>query len=120
MESVGTGTRRRPITGEPREGGFASGVGMLATAVVLVLMAVLTLMAMNGFGGGSSGSGAGGTPNGSILSQSSAESQLKLCAEGRDSRYGSPPSSARQAKCVNDLAAQIAGGGPGLPGASEP
>jgi hypothetical protein len=81
-------------------------------AVSLLVVAVLLLFSMNAFGGGSGAT----TGNSSILSRSSTESQIKLCAEGRDSSYGSPPSSAQQAKCLDELAGQISGGGASLPG----
>jgi hypothetical protein len=84
-------------------------------AVGLGLVAVLLVLSLNAFGGGSSGTGT--TANSSILSQSSAESQIKLCAEGRDSSYGNPPSPVQQAECMNELAKQISGGGLSVPGA---
>ena len=96
-----------------RQGGFSSGAGLVAMAAGMVIVAVLLLFSLNEFGSGSgSGSGSGGTTaNPSILSRSTAENQIKLCAEGRDSRYGDPPSSAQQGKCVRELAGQISGGG---------
>jgi hypothetical protein len=84
-------------------------------AVGLGLIAVLLVFSLNAFGGGSSGRVT--TANSSILSQSSAENQIKFCAEGRDSSYGNPPSPAQQAKCMNELAKQVSGGGLSVPGA---
>jgi len=84
--------------------GFSTGTGLLAMAVSLALVAILLLFGMNAFGG----AGGGGANNStSILSRSSAESQIKLCAEGRDSSYGSPPSPAQQSKCLDQLAGEI-------------
>jgi hypothetical protein len=90
------------------DGGFSSTVGLISMAASLLLMAVLLLIGMNAFnsGGGSNASSA----NPSILSRSSAETEIKLCSEGRDSTYGSPPSSAQQAKCVRELLGEISGG----------
>jgi hypothetical protein len=76
-------------------------------AVGLLLVAVFLLFSMNVFSGGS-GTGS----NHSILSQAPAQSQLKLCAEGRDSSYGSPPTPAQQASCLRQLAGEISGAGP--------
>ncbi len=94
------------------ENGFSTGVGLVAGAVGLLIVAVLLLFSMNEFGGaGSPSAGGGGTSAGSSLfSRSSAESQIKLCAEGRASTYGDPPSSAQQAACVRQLLGQISGG----------
>jgi len=97
------------------QSGFSTGASLVAMAASLILVALLLLFSMNAFSGGS-GSGASGA-NQSILSQSSAENQIKLCAEGRDSSYGNPPSSAQQAECMRDLLGQIAGGGSSVPGA---
>ncbi len=83
-------------------------VGLISMAASLFLMAVLLLFGMNVFSGGT-GSNTSST-NPSILSRSSAETQIKLCSEGRDSTYGSPPSSAQQAKCVRELLGEISGG----------
>jgi hypothetical protein len=81
--------------------------------VGLLLVAVLLLFSMNEFSTGTGGS----TPAKlSILSRSSAENQVKLCSEGRDSSYGDPPSSAQQAKCVRELLGEISGGGPAVLG----
>jgi len=78
-------------------------------AISLVLVAVLLVFGLNASGGGA-GAGAGaGQAKGSILSDSSAETQIKLCAEGRDSSYGDPPTPAQQAQCTDELAGQIAG-----------
>jgi hypothetical protein len=77
-------------------------------AASLFLMAVLLLIGMNAFSGGT-GSTASST-NPSILSRSSAETQIKLCSEGRDSTYGRPPTSAQQAKCIRELLGEISGG----------
>ena len=100
-----------------RQSGFSSGVGLVAMAVGLLLVAVLLLFSMNEFssgGGGAAGGGASGTP--SILSTSKAQSQIKLCSEGRESTYGNPPSSAQQARCVRMLLGEIAGSGSTTPG----
>jgi hypothetical protein len=78
-------------------------------AVSLLLVATLLLFSMDAF---SNGGGNGATSaNPSILSRSRAESQTKLCAEGRDSTYGDPPSAAQQAQCVRALLGQASGGG---------
>jgi len=95
-----------------RQCGFSSAVGLVAMSVGLVLVAVLLVLSLNGFGGAGAGAGGGPASNPSILSRSSAETQIKLCAEGRDSRYGDPPSAAQQAKCVRDLLGEISAGGP--------
>jgi len=95
---------------ERGESGLSSGGGLVAIVAGLVLVAVLLLVGMNAFGGSGGGHGS------SILSSSTAESQLKLCSEGRDSTYGDPPSQAQQAKCLDQLAGQIAGGAASLPG----
>jgi len=93
---------------------------LAAMAVGLLVVAVLLLFSLNEFGGssavtgGAGGGGASGQP--SILSRSSAEAQIKLCAEGRDSTYGSPPSAAQQAKCVHQLLAEISVTGSSIPG----
>jgi hypothetical protein len=76
----------------------------------LLIVLVLTLLSLGTFSGGS-GSGTTG-----ILSNSNAEQQVKLCAEGRASSYGDPPSQAQQAACVNEIASQAGSGG----GASAP
>lgn len=75
--------------------------------LALGLVAVLLLISMSGTTGGT------GSPSASwsILSRAPAESQIKLCAEGRNSSYGDPPTAAQQAKCLNDLAGQISGAG---------
>jgi len=96
------------------QGGFSSVAGLVSMAVGLLLVAVLLLFSAGEFNGTS---GSGSTPAKlSILSRSSAESQLKLCAEGRDSTYGSPPSSAQQAKCVRGLLGEVSAGGPAVLG----
>jgi hypothetical protein len=87
------------------ENGFSTGAGLVAMVVSLLLVAILLLFSTGAFSG-TSGSGAT-TDNTSILSRSPTESQIKLCAEGRSSTYGSPPSSAQQAKCLNELAGEI-------------
>jgi hypothetical protein len=68
---------------------------------------VLLLIGMNTFSGGTGSSTSSTLP--SILSHSSAETQIKLCSEGRDSTYGNPPSSAQQAKCVRELLGEVGG-----------
>jgi hypothetical protein len=98
------------------EDGFSTGTSLVAAAAGMLLVALLTLLGMNQFGGASGSGATAGKP--SILSQSSAEQQIKLCAEGRDSSYGDPPSSAQQATCVRDLLGEISGTtGSSLPGA---
>ena len=82
---------------------------LIAVAVSLLLALILTLLSLGTFSGGS-GSGSPG-----IFSNSNAEQQIKLCAEGRDSSYGDPPSQAQQATCVNEIADQAAGGGGDAP-----
>lgn len=91
--------------------GYSTGVSLIGVAVSLVIMAILLLIAVHPFGGTS---GATGTASNSILSQSSAESQIKLCAEGRNSSYGDPPTPTQQAWCVQQLATQ-AGSVPQVP-----
>jgi hypothetical protein len=103
------------------EDGFSTGVGLVAMALGLLVVAVLLLFSLNEFGGSSAVTGAGGGGGGasgspSILSRSSAEAQIKLCAEGRDSSYGSPPSAAQRAKCVRRLLAEISATGSTVPG----
>jgi hypothetical protein len=100
--------------------GFSSGAGLVAMAVSLLLVALLLVFSMGVFdsGSGSGAAGGGGASASSpIFSRSSAESQIKLCAEGRDSSYGDPPSSAQQAICVRDLLGQVGGASsePGTP-----
>jgi hypothetical protein len=85
------------------------GVRLIALAVSLLLVLILTLLSLGTFSGGS-GSGSTG-----ILSNSNAEQQIKLCAEGRDSSYGDPPSQAQQAACLNEIAGQAGGGGASAP-----
>ena len=85
--------------------GFASGTSLIALAAGLVLVAVLLLVSLNPF----ATSTTNGRPSGSILSQTSTESQIKLCAEGRASTYGNPPTQAQQAWCLQQLAGQVAG-----------
>ncbi len=105
------------IPGDRRQSGFSSSVGLVAMAASMVVVAVLLVLSLNVFGSGSgTGSpGGGGAANPTIFSQSSAETQIKLCAEGRNSTYGNPPSSAQQAKCVRDLLGEISAGGPAGP-----
>ena len=68
------------------------------------------VVSLHAFGGGTAPGGS------SIISNSPAETQLKLCSEGRPSSYGDPPTPAQQAKCLDQLAGQIGGGGASLPG----
>jgi hypothetical protein len=83
---------------------------LIALVVSLLLVLILTLISLGSFSGGS-GSGSTG-----IFSHSNAEQQIKLCAEGRDSSYGDPPSQAQQAACVGEIADQAGGdGGAGVP-----
>ncbi len=89
--------------------GLSSTAGLIAVALSLLLVLILTLVGLGTFSGGS-GSGSTG-----ILSNSKAEQQIQLCAEGRDSSYGDPPSQAQQAACVNEIADQAGGGGAGPP-----
>ena len=93
------------------ESGLSAGVGLVAMTIGLALVAVLFLLGTNVFGGAT----APGTS--SVISTSSAETQLKLCAEGRPSSYGDPPTQAQQAKCLDQLAGQLGGGlgGTGAP-----
>ena len=84
------------------------GFRLILLALSLLLVLVLTLLSLGTF---SSGSGSGTT---GIFAKSNAEQQIQLCAEGRDSSYGDPPSPAQQAACVNEIASQ-AGGGAGAP-----
>lgn len=101
----------RPVLRRRDQGGFTTGVGLVAVTVGMLIVALLLAISLHAFGGG--GTSGGST---SILSNSSAEAQLKLCSEGRDSTYGDPPSPAQQAKCLDQLAGQIGGGGASLPG----
>ncbi len=79
-------------------------------AISLGLVAMLLVVGLNAFSGsGAAGAGASGEAKTSILSQSSAETQNKLGADGRDSSYGDPPTPAQQAQCTDELAGQIAG-----------
>ena len=84
------------------QSGFATSTGLVATVVSLLLVSLLLLFGLGAFSGGNASTG-----NTSILSQSHTESQIKLCAEGHDSTYGSPPSPAQQAKCLDELAGEI-------------
>jgi hypothetical protein len=84
------------------QSGFTTSTGLVATAVGLLLVSVLLLFGLDAFGGGNASTGTT-----SIISRSHAESQLKLCAEGHDSTYGSPPSATQQATCLNELAGEI-------------
>jgi hypothetical protein len=81
---------------------------LIAVAVSLLIALILTVLSLGTFSGGS-GSGSTG-----ILSNSSAEQQIKLCAEGRDSSYGDPPSQAQQATCLGEIADQAGGGAPSV------
>jgi hypothetical protein len=105
------------VTTNGGEYGFSTGGGLIAMAVGLVLMAALLLFGLGAFGGSGTGSGAP-SANPSILSRSPAETQIKLCAEGRDSSYGNPPSPGQQAQCVSELAGEISGGAGSPPGGS--
>lgn len=87
---------------------------LLALAVSLLLVLALTILGIGTFSG-NSGSGSHG-----ILTNSKSEQQIKLCAEGRDSSYGKPPSQAQQAACLNEIAQQAAGGGSGVPTGPSP
>jgi hypothetical protein len=93
------------------EGGFASGLGLVAMALGLLLVAILVLISFQTFGGTAGGHDPTSNDS-SILSHSSEESQLKLCVEGRDSSYGNPPSPAQQGKCASQLAGQVSGDNP--------
>jgi len=104
---MGIGRRRHQDSN-----GFTTAVSVLSVAVGLVITAILLVVSLDQFGGASNG-GSGGQ---SILSRSSAESQIKLCAEGRASTYGDPPTQAQQAHCLDQLAGQLAGSGDSLPG----
>jgi len=106
---------RQLIGGHRRQSGFSSSVGLVAMAAGMVVVAVVLVLSLNVFGSGTGSPGGGGAANPSILSRSSAETQIKLCAEGRNSTYGDPPSSAQQAKCVRDLLGGISAGGPAGP-----
>ncbi|HXX90453.1 MAG TPA: hypothetical protein VEI83_09550 [Acidimicrobiales bacterium] len=86
-------------------------MSLIAIAGALVVVAILLMTSLNPFAGGTA---AGGRSSGSILSQSPAENQIKLCAEGRASTYGDPPTQAQQAWCTQQLAGQI-GGVPAVP-----
>ena len=99
-----------PQTHRPRrgDGGFSTTVGLISMAASLLLVAVLLLLGMNTFSAGTGSNTSSKTP--SILSKSPAETQIKLCSEGRDSTYGSPPSAAQQARCVRELLGEISGG----------
>jgi hypothetical protein len=88
-----------------------SSIGLISMMLGLFLMAVLLLYGMNEFGASSSSGGSGAGSGHSILSNSNAETQLKLCVEGRDSTYGSPPSPAQQASCIRQLLGQVTGSG---------
>jgi hypothetical protein len=115
---------RQMIQFQRNQSGLSSTVGLVAMAVSLLLVAVILVFSLNGFGLGSGagmGAGAGaaggsasGTP--SILSHSSAEHQIQLCSEGRDSTYGDPPSAAQQATCIHELLGGISGVAPSVPG----
>ena len=84
-------------------------VRLLALAVSLLLALALTILGIGTFSG-DSGNGSSG-----ILTNSKSEQQIKLCAEGRDSSYGEPPSQAQQAACLNEIAKQAGSGGPDAP-----
>jgi hypothetical protein len=95
------------MSGRGDLGATTTGMGFVALAAGLVIMALLLLTSLNPFAGGTASSSAGTSH--SIVSQSSSENQIKLCAEGRPSTYGDPPTQAKQAWCTEQLAAQIAG-----------
>jgi|HubBroStandDraft_1064217.scaffolds.fasta_scaffold71642_2 hypothetical protein len=77
---------------------------LIGLALSLILVLILTLIGLKTF----SGSSGSGSP--AIFSNSSTEQQIKLCAEGRDSSYGDPPSPAQQAACDEQIADQAGGG----------
>ena len=106
---------RQVIPWLPNQSGLSSTFSLVAMAMGLVLVAALLLLSLNAFSGGNGTTAT--TANTSIFSQSSAEQQIKLCAEGRDSSYGDPPSSAQQAKCVRDLLGEVSGVGGSIPSA---
>ncbi len=114
MRHVNPGHRSRPASDQD---GFSSTAGLVAMAASLLLVAILLVFSLNvfgngaGSGSGSAGAGGGGSGAPSILSHSSAETQIKLCAEGRGSSYGNPPSAAQQAVCVRELLAGVSGVG---------
>src|ERR1700722_4336687 len=98
------------------ERGYSTGTGLVAMVAGLVIVVVVLMFAVGSFSGGdgSAGSGAStGTP--SILSPSSAETQIKLCSEGRPSSYGNPPTNAQQAACIRDLIGEVSGSGGSSP-----
>jgi uncharacterized membrane protein len=103
------------IVRDQGQSGFATGAGLVAMVVSLLIVVALLLFGLNQFSGttaSSTGGTGGGSASGpSILSRSSAENQIKLCAEGRRSSYGDPPSPLQQAKCDRELAGQMAGSG---------
>jgi len=105
------------IPGHRRQSGFSSSVGLVAMAAGMIIVAVLLVMSLNVFGSGTASPGGGAAANPSILSRSSAETQIKLCAEGRNSTYGDPPRPAQQAKGVRDLLGEVSAGGPTVAGA---
>ena len=86
--------------------GFTTGASLIAMVAGMVILVALLLLAVHPFGGSTT---TNGSSSGSLLSQSSAENQIKLCAEGRDSTYGNPPTPSQQAWCVRQLATQAAG-----------
>jgi type II secretory pathway pseudopilin PulG len=90
------------------QSGLTSAVSLVGIVVSLAVVAILVLVGMNAFGGGTA-------TGSSIVSTSQSETQLKLCAEGRASTYGDPPTPAQQAACLNRLAGQISGGSPSAP-----
>jgi hypothetical protein len=89
--------------------GLSSTVGLIAIAVSLLVALILTVISLGAFSGGS------GSVSSGILSNSKAEHQTQLCAEGRDSSYGDPPSQAQQAACLDEIAHQAGGGGGSAP-----
>jgi hypothetical protein len=100
----------------PDQSGFSSTAGLVAMGVSLFLVTLLLVFSLNGFSGSSGGSGSPGGGGGasatpSILSHSSAETQIKLCSEGRDSTYGDPPTPTQQSQCVRQLLGGIGGVG---------
>jgi len=97
----------------PRDGGFSTAVGLLSMAAGLVVVALLLVVSTTVFGGSSSSPGNANRP--SLLSRSSAETQIELCAEGRPSTYGNPPAPAVRALCVRKILGQAGGAGAPVP-----
>ena len=92
--------------------GYSTGTGLMAMVAGLAIVVVVLMFALGSFSGGG-GSGPGRIP--SILSPSSAQSQIKLCSEGRPSSYGNPPSAAQQSTCIRDLIGEVSGGSDASP-----